>query len=117
MALSLRRIFGTRKTREDLIKEEIRAAADIFPRDSRGRKYDFFYYGEVADDTHEWIFHEWHKDGKNWQVVTTRYLVQPDAVYRTQTNQPYRLVPYEEARRLMEATRLYYQKVKTAVYS
>lgn len=117
MLLSIRRMFGMGKTREDLTRREIRATADLFPQNSQGRKFDFFYYGRVDDDTYEWIFHDWYKNGKDWQVVTTRYLVRPDGIYRTQDNRPYRPVPYEEARRLVEAMRVYYNKVKATVYS
>lgn len=116
MLLNWRRILGIKKTRQDLIREEIRATAQLFPR-SEGRAYDFFYYGKVADDAHEWVFHEWHKRGKEWHVTTTRYLVKPDAVYRSQGDQAYKFAPYEEMRRLLEAIRRYYAKVETAVYS
>lgn len=117
MLLSIRHMFGIKKSREDLIRQEIRATSDMFSQDSPDRKYDFFYYGEVADNTHEWIFHDWRKNGKEWSVLTTRYLVQPDAIYRTQNNKPYRPVPQEEAKRLLDAMRVYYNKVKTTVYS
>jgi hypothetical protein len=117
MLLSLRRMLGMEKTRQDLIRQEIRAASDIFPQDPGGRKFDFFYYGRVDKDTYEWIFHDWFKTGKDWQVTTTRYLIKPNGIYRARSNQPYRLVPREEARRLAEAAAVYYNKIKSAVYS
>ncbi len=117
MQLSLRRMFGFNQTREDLIRKEIKATHDLFGQPSSDRYFDFFYYGEVADDIHEWIFHDWHKNGREWEVATTRYLVYPDRVYRAQEGQAYRLTPQEEVVRLWQATNQYYTKIKKRVYS
>lgn len=116
----LRRIFGQQKKRNSwnsLIREELRATSGMFAEETPNRRFDFFYYGTVPDNSHEWIFHEWNKQGKDWKSSTTRYLIQPRTVYRSQEGQRYTAIPGQEVTRLWEAVNKYYTNVKKTIYS
>lgn len=107
---SLSRLLGKKPTRNQLIQREIAATRDLF-RTPDGHAYDFFYYGQVDDDTQEWIFHDWIKRGKDWQVSTTRYLVQPGRVQRAAEGEPYRVIEGDELYRFWRAVEGYYSRV------
>lgn len=111
----LNRFFGKKMSRNGLIQKEIEATNDLFTQDAN-RKYDFFYYGYVDDDTQEWVFHDWQKSGKEWQVSTVRYLVKPDRVYRASEGMPYQQIDGAELQRFDQAVKRYYSRVAETLY-
>jgi hypothetical protein len=104
------KLLGRPLTRNQLIQHEIAATRDMFVTPDNHR-FDFFYYGQVDEDTQEWIFHDWVKEGREWHVTTTRYLVEPDRVYRTREDQPYQLIDGDELYRFQRAVERYYSRV------
>lgn len=113
----LSRLFAKKlpSDRNGLIQKELEATKGMFAG-TQGHQYNFFYYGQIHENSHEWILHDWFKEGKEWRVVTTRYLVQPHKIYRTQEGQPYQEVTGDELERFRKAIELYYSKVRSKVY-
>lgn len=114
---SLSHLFAKKfpRDRNGLIQKEIQATKGMFAS-TPGHDYDFFYYGQIHENAQEWILHDWFKEGRDWHVVTTRYLVQPHKIYRTQEGQPYQEVTGDELERFRKAIELYYAKVRAKVY-
>lgn len=106
----LSRLLGKRETRNSLIQREIAVNSDIFAKQSN-HKYDFFYYGQIDDNTQEWVFHDWIKQGKEWRASTTRYLVKPDRIYRARDGESYREIEGIELQRFHQAVERYYANV------
>lgn len=87
---------GVDAVRLQLLRERFRAEAAI------GRSL----FGPVPDgaireffclNAHTWIWHEgWHDEQGNLRVITTRYDVRPDGIYKYQNStEPQRLQPEE----------------------
>ncbi len=112
----LNRFFSKKLSRNGLIQKEIKSTSDIFPQE-QGHKYDFFYYGYIDDDTQEWVFHDWQKPGKDWQVSTVRYLVKPDRVYRATEGSSYQEIGGVELERFERAVMRYYNRVAETIYN
>lgn len=112
---SLKRWFGGGVSLNQLVQQEVRATRGLFAS-QKGHEYDFFYYGRVDDEGHEWIFHDRFKDKGQSRVVTTRYIVYPDRVYRTREGEPYQQISGAELDRFYQAVKRYHENVAHQVY-
>lgn len=96
----------------DIIRREAVIGGQLFgPIPKNGRR-EFFCL-----DEHTWVWHEeWTDEQGHHHAVTTRYDVRPQGVFKAQDGQPYQPLTRQEALHLRKAARLYYEKVRTAVY-
>lgn len=105
-------------TRRDLIRAETEATKDLFVNNQpQQQKYQFFLLGTVNGDTHEWVFHHWHRQGKGWRQTTTRFFVESQRAYQTQEGQPYKLLSDNELQHLWQSANRYYSKAHQRLYN
>ena len=103
----------TASASHSLIREEIKLTADIFGAQPAGGKREFFCL-----DTHTWIWYEeWIDESGNRQHVTTRYVIRPREILKSQNGGPYHRLTLEEAERFNEAVHNYRDRVKTHLYN
>ena len=95
-----------------MIRREAKIGGEIFGPVPMGTRREFFCL-----DEHTWIWHEeWMEFGRP-RVRTTRYDIRPTGVLKAQDGQGYQKVGLEETRRLLQAVRLYEQRVNSEIYS
>ncbi|HEY1645881.1 MAG TPA: hypothetical protein VGF75_05945 [Candidatus Saccharimonadales bacterium] len=91
-----------------LINFESQFGRNLFGPIPKNHHRDFFCL-----DEHTWIWHEdWLDDKGNRVVLSTRYVVRPDAVIKSQNGQAYQKVEDEEFRHLFLAIKKYVSIVK-----
>lgn len=95
-----------------LMRHEAKIGGEVFGPVQPGGRREFFCL-----DEHTWVWHEeWLDQNKQHQYVTTRYDVRPNGVVKSQNGQ-YKPVSEQEARNLLNAARLYTQRVNDELYS
>ena len=95
-----------------LIKKEAALGGQLFGDVSAGRTREFFCL-----DKNTWIWHEeWSDQVGKRQSKTTRYDVRPDVILKAQNNGTYHAVDKQEARHLIQAAKLYHDRVLSEVY-
>lgn len=96
----------------NLIRHEAKIGGELFGPVRPGGRREFFCLDERT-----WVWHEEWIDGKgSRQTKTTRYDVRPNSILKSQ-NGHYQEVGKEEADRLVEAVKLYQQRVRAEIYS
>lgn len=95
-----------------LLRHEARIGGQLFGPVRPGGRREFFCLDERT-----WVWHEeWVDQNGQRQIKTTRYDVRPDVILKSQNGQ-YQKITRDEASRLVEATRLYRDRVKTELYA
>ncbi len=96
-----------------LIRREAKIGGEIFGPVSRGGKREFFCL-----DEHTWIWHEeWLDQSNQRRIKTTRYDIRPTGILKAQDGQTYQHVSIEEAERLLQAAKVYEQRMRTELYA
>lgn len=96
-----------------LIRREAKIGGEIFGAVPKGVKREFFCL-----DEHTWIWHEEWMDANNQRrIKTTRYDIRPTGILKAQDGQTYQHVSIEEAKRLLQAIRIYEQRIKSELYA
>lgn len=97
----------------NLIRKEAVIGGKIFgPVQHNGRR-EFFCLDERT-----WVWHEeWTDSLGRRHVQTTRYDVRPEGVVKNQNNGHYSKVSPAEARNLLEAAKLYKERVHNELYA
>jgi hypothetical protein len=97
---------------QDLMRREVALTRDIFGPVPAGTRREFFCL-----DKHTWIWYEEWTDAQGIrQQMTTRYVVRPREILKSQNGGAYYRLSYEEAQNFQGATQAYYQKIKTHLY-
>lgn len=114
-------VQGVTKTRQEqrkaelyrkLLRREAEIGGQLFGPVPSGGRREFFCL-----DKHTWVWHEeWTDSDGQKHIKTTRYDVRPDRILKSQ-NGHYQNISKDEAERLLEATRLYRDRVKAEVYA
>jgi hypothetical protein len=95
-----------------LIRQEAAIGATVFGPIPQGGHREFFCLDEST-----WIWHEeWTDQAGIRQSRTTRYEVRPDAILKAQNNGTYKAVDIDEENNLIEAAKMYHDKVLSQVY-
>jgi hypothetical protein len=95
-----------------LLRFESQIGRNIFGPIPEGHNRDFFCLDEYT-----WIWHEdWADANGNRQVLSTRYVIRPDGVIKSQNGQSYEKVSEVEADHLYRAIKKYVPLVQ-AQYS
>lgn len=96
-----------------LIRREAKIGGEIFGSVPEGGKREFFCL-----DEHTWIWHEEWLDAKRQRrIKTTRYDIRPTGILKAQDGQTYQHVSIEEAERLLQAAKIYEQRMRTELYA
>ena len=96
-----------------LIRREAKIGGEIFGPMPVGGKREFFCL-----DEHTWIWHEeWVNSSGIRQIKTTRYDIRPTGILKAQDGQTYQNVSLDEAERLLQASKLYEQRLRTELYA
>ena len=96
----------------NLIRHEARIGGTVFGPVPKGHRREFFCL-----DAHTWVWHEeWTDVQGQPRHQTTRYDVRPNGILKAQGSR-YQSVSVDEAHRLLAATRLYRDKVRTEMYA
>ena len=94
------------ETRE-LIRYEAKIGGKLFGPIPKDHHREFFCL-----DEHTWVWHEeWVDNNNHRQIMTTRYDVRDNGIFKTQNNQPYSRLTYEELMNFHEAVKLYGQRI------
>jgi hypothetical protein len=97
----------------DIIHQEAAVGGQLFGPVPKGGRREFFCL-----DEHTWVWHEeWVDQTGKRQVVTTRYDVRPQGVFKAQDGQAYRPLSLEETKHFFKAINLYYNAVTNTVFS
>jgi len=92
---------------KELIHREAKIGGELFGPVSKGGRREFFCL-----DRRTWVWHEeWTDQTGRRRIVTTRYDVRPNGVFKSQGANSYQALSAEEARHLYDAVVLYYQRV------
>lgn len=90
-----------------LLHWSAKVGGELFGPVPKGNRREFFCLDERT-----WVWHEEWKDNAGKQhIVTTRYDVRPNGVYKSQGTNSYQALSADEARNLFNAIELYYQRV------
>lgn len=96
-----------------LIRREAKIGGEIFGPTPKGGKREFFCL-----DEHTWIWHEeWIDINGLRQLKTTRYDIRPNGILKAQDGQTYQNVTVEEAERLLQASKIYEQRIRDELYA
>jgi hypothetical protein len=114
MSMLLDFVLGHQQTAEErraaiyrsLIHYEAKIGGELFGPVPKGGRREFFCLDERT-----WVWHEEWDDGAGHHVVTTRYDVRPNGVFKSQGSSSYQALSPDEARNLYNAVVLYYQRV------
>lgn len=90
----------------DIIRECARMGGTLFGDVPKGNRREFFCL-----DPHTWVWHEEWKDASGQHILTTRYDVRPNGIFKAQDGQPYQPLSYEELVRFQSAVHAYRQRV------
>lgn len=89
----------------NFLRDAAQMGGSLFGEVPKGNRREFFCL-----DEHTWIWHEeWNDANGNPRVLTTRYDIRPQGIYKAQDGQPYQPLTAEEAARLYAAM-LQYQR-------
>jgi hypothetical protein len=91
---------------KSIIHREAKIGGELFGPIPKGTRREFFLLDERT-----WVWHEEWTDATGHHVVTTRYDVRPNGVFKSQGHNSYQALSPEEARNLYNAAKLYYQRV------
>lgn len=96
-----------------LIRHEAKIGGKLFGEVDKNRRREFFCL-----DEHTWVWHEEWVDARGHRkVVTTRYDVRPgNGVLKSQNGGHYQALSAQEAQNLLDAVRLYRDKVNQELY-
>lgn len=96
----------------ELLKQEAYIGGQLFGQLEPGHKREF-----VCLDDRTWIWHEeWVDNNGLRRVQTTRYDVRPNGVVKCVNDGTSKLVSAQEAKNLLQASRLYYQRITLQLY-
>ena len=97
----------------NLIRHEAKIGGQLFGAVPAGGRREFFCL-----DRHTWVWHEeWTDKAGQHHARTTRYDIGPNGILKAQDGQHYQQVSPDEARNLFEAVKLYYQRIRTELYT
>lgn len=98
---------------QDLMRREVALTRDIFGPVPAGNRREFFCL-----DKHTWVWYEeWTDEQGVRRQITTRYVVRPREILKSQNGGAYHRLTIEEAKNFQSATQAYYHKVKTHLYT
>jgi hypothetical protein len=94
------------KAKEKLIRKEAEYGGKLFGPVPKNHQRQFFCL-----DEHTWVWHEsWTDKSGERHIVTTRYDVRPNGVYKVQNNSSYQSLSNNEIKNLYQAAEAYYNK-------
>jgi hypothetical protein len=95
------------KFERSLISREAEIGGKLFGPVPKGHDRQFFCLDERT-----WVWHEqWQDQNKQTHTITTRYIIRPSGVIRSQEGQAYQTLSRNEARNLYGAIKLYMKRV------
>ena len=95
-----------------LLRHEAQIGGSVFGPVQKGGRREFFCL-----DEHTWVWHEeWVDSNGQHQFATTRYDVRPNGIIKSQ-NGLYKPVGTREAQNLLQAAKLYRQRINDEIYS
>jgi hypothetical protein len=97
----------------NLIRHEAKIGGQLFGPVPKDHRREFFCL-----DEHTWVWHEEWLDSQGIRhIKTTRYDIRPNGILKAQDGQNYQYVGDEEARHFYQATKLYFQRVRSEIYA
>jgi len=98
--------------RNQQLRQEAQIGGQLFGPVPQGHNRQFFCL-----DEHTWVWHEeWNDNQGIHRVLTTRYEVRPGGVLKIQDGQTYQAISADEARNLLDAAKLYVERVSLHLY-
>ncbi len=101
------------RLRNNFLRHEARVGGRVFGPVGKNQRREFFCL-----DEHTWVWHEeWVDKNGERRIVMTQYDVRPSGILKSQNGSHYQNVGRDEAERLHQAAKLYYDLIKREVYS
>lgn len=98
---------------QDLMRREVELTRDIFGSVPQGVRREFFCL-----DKHTWVWYEeWTDEQGVRRQVTTRYVVRPKEILKSQNGGAYHRLSIDEAKNFHGATQAYFHRVKNHLYT
>ncbi len=91
---------------QSLIHHEAKIGGKLFGPIPKGHRREFFCL-----DENTWVWHEEWDDKAGHHVMTTRYDVRPNGIFKSQGSSSYQALSPKELHNLYNAVSLYYQQV------
>ena len=96
----------------EILTREAQIGGKLFGPVKPGANREFFCL-----DRHTWIWHEeWVDEKGKHQLITTRYDIRPNGIFKAQDNQPYQQLSETETIHLLKAMRAYNKQVDHELY-
>lgn len=96
----------------EILTREAEIGGKLFGPVKPGSTREFFCL-----DEHTWIWHEeWIDENGKRQLVTTRYDIRPNGIFKAQDNQPYQRLGALEAKNFYLAVKAYNKQVDRDLY-
>jgi hypothetical protein len=96
----------------ELMRRESAIGRELFGPIPQGTKRDFFCL-----DEHTWVWHEqWIDEFGVKQSVTTRYIIRPTEIVKSQNGGAYHRISEQEADNFEHAVDTYVKRVTTDIY-
>lgn len=90
-----------------LIGMEAKIGGQLFGKLAEGHRRQFFCF-----DRNTWVWHEeWLDKTGHKQIITTKYLVRPNGIFKSQNDQTPLLLSDNEARNFYHSTQLYRRRL------
>lgn len=107
-----KKLFLRARTERELIQLESEIGRELFGPVPEGHRREFFNL-----DPQTWIWHEEIKqDDGQTRAITTRYELQDTGILKVQDGSHYTYLEGQELTNLVDAIKLYYEKVARTVY-
>jgi len=98
---------------QDLMRKELEATRGMFGALKNGTKRDFFCL-----DQHTWIWYEeWIDEQGRRRQMTTRYMIRPNEVVKSQNGGAYKRLSIKELLSFQAAIKTYSSTVKQRLYA
>ena len=96
----------------EILTREAEIGGRLFGPVKPGNNREFFCL-----DRYTWIWHEeWIDEKGVRRLITTRYDIRPNGIFKAQDNQPYQRLSEVETINFCKATKLYNQEVDRELY-
>lgn len=98
---------------QDLMRKELEVTRGMFGTLKEGTKRDFFCL-----DEHTWIWYEeWMDEQGRRRQMTTRYMIRPNEVVKSQNGGAYKRLSYKELLSFQSAIETYTSTIKQRLYA
>lgn len=91
---------------QNLIRQEAKIGGNLLQPIPAGHDRQFF-----CMDSHTWVWHEAWSDKAGQHIISTRYEVRPDGIFKVQNGGSYQSLSQTETKNLVKTIKLYTERM------